>query len=290
MNREFRQTLLHKMAEKAGVLTSLVQQKLEPAAPVVSTPKSNFKELFLQTPAGPAREKLILEEALKRGAPKNLVPVTVDGPGGLKITYKVMPDYLMIDGLRITMAPATAQKVADAFGMKLPTDKMSQQIYQAADAKIRANPLSGAGYRDAQGVYHDGTDVVKNRINKSDAAVEYSRQNDQELEKLKTNGKTPTLVAGHGKDILQPMGEAGTPSMGGWAGVDGKPLQPYSSPHKGQAQVHSEYGLYTRLVGDQATVVFPDGRTVETSLEKLLNDPKTAKMLATKPGVAKYQV
>lgn len=281
MNREFRRILLEKLA--AGPLTSFVEKNLPKAS------AGNFKELFLKTPPGPAREKLVFDEVLRRGKPQNLVPVTVDGPRGTKITYHVMPDYIMVDGLRVTMSPATAQGVADHFNMRLPTDKMSQQIYQAADTKLRAAPLSGSGYRGADGKFYAGKEVVKSRINQSDAALEYSKLTDEEIKRRQLeSGKAPALIAGHGKDILQPLTNPNDPSIGGWQGDSGIPLQPYSSPHKGQAQAHTEYGLYTRLVGDKVTVMGPDGKIIETTMEKILNNPEMASSLATKPGLQKY--
>lgn len=284
MDRNSRVDLLEKIAINAGILTSFVEKNLG-----TDLYKSNFKEQFLKTPPGPAREELIYNAVIKNGPPKQLVPITIDGPNGIKITYKVMPDYVMIDGIRITMAPYTAQKVADHFNMKLPTDKMSQQIYNAADTKVRANPLSGSGYVGADGKHYSGKEVAETRIGAADAALEYNKLTDQEIAKQQQqSGKVPSLIAGHGKDILQPMSRSIDPSIGGWHGQEGKPLQPYSSPHKGEAKTHSEYGLYTRLIDDNVIITTPDGKTIQTSLEKLLNNPEISKILTNKPGYNKY--
>lgn len=287
MDRQSRMFLLQKIAASAGILSSFVEKHLQPSA---SKPETfSFKEQFLKTPPGPAREELIYKELTKQGPPKQLVPVTVDGPNGAKITYNVMPDYVMLDGVRVTMAPYTAQRVADHFGMLLPTDKMSQQIYDAANTKVRANPLSSGGYVGADGKRYTARDVIEHRIDKSDAALQYNELTNQELSKLTQPGKDPGLIAGHGKDILQPLARSNDPSMGGWHGKDGKALQPYSSPHKGEAGSHTEYGLYTRLVGNNVTVTLPNGKTITTSLDKLLNHPELSKVLSTKPGLNKYK-
>ncbi|HVI41041.1 MAG TPA: hypothetical protein VM577_10295 [Anaerovoracaceae bacterium] len=282
MDRQSRIFLMQKIAVSAGILTSFVEKNLG------SSTGTGFKEQFLKTPPGPAREELIYNEIIKSGPPKQLIPVTVDGPNGTKITYNVMPDYVMLDGIRVTMAPYTAQKVADHFGMMLPTDKMSQQIYNAADTKVRANPLSSGGYTGADGKQYSAQDVIQHRIGAGDAALKYNDLTNQEIEKAKQSGKDLGLIAGHGKDILQPMARSNDPSIGGWHGKDGKALQPYGSPHKGEAGSHTEYGLYTRLIGNNAKVTMPDGRVVDTSVQKLLNDPEMAKILASKPGVNKY--
>jgi hypothetical protein len=92
-----------------------------------------FKEEFLKTPPGPKREELVYQEVIKRGKPTNLVPVSVTLPDGTKVIYKVMQDYINIDGIRVPMTGVTAQRIADHFGMNLPTTKMSKQIWQAAD-------------------------------------------------------------------------------------------------------------------------------------------------------------
>ncbi len=249
----------------------------------------SFKEQFLKMPPGPAREEFIYNSIIKQGPPKNLVPVTVTDPSGIKITYKVMPDYVMIEGIRVPMSPVTAQRVAKYFGMSLPTAKMSQQIYEAADTKVRAPPLSGSGYVGADGTRYSAKDVVENRIGASDAALVYNQKTDAEIAK-QTGNKPPTLIAGHGKDILEPISNNPKDvSMGGWAGASGNPLQPYSSPHKGQAAVHSEYALYTRLVDNSdVTVTLPNGKTVTTTMEKLRSDPTLSKIVANKPGISSY--
>lgn len=280
MDRKSRVHLLQKIAASAGILSSFVEQHLGASG--------SFKDQFAKTPPGPAREQLIYNAIVKNGPPTNLTPITVDGPNGTKITYQVMPDYVMVDGVRITMTPSTAQKVADHFGMMLPTDKMSQQIYQAADTKVRANPLSSGGYVGANGKHYSPQDVIEKRIDQSDAALKYNDLTNQEIEKQKQPGKNLGLIAGHGKDILQPMSNPNDPSIGGWQGKDGKALQPYSSPHKGEAQSHTEYGLYTRLVGNNVIITLPNGKTITTSMDKILSHPELAKALANKPGVQRY--
>lgn len=294
MNKNFRKITLEKIAANAGLLTTLVQKSLEhgsqqPSKINVPQPSQNssgnFKDQFLKTPEGPAREALIYNAVVAKGPPKQLVPVTVDGPNGIKITYNVMPDYVMIDGVRVTMSPSTAQKVADKFNMKLPTDKMSTQIYNAADTKVRAIPLSGRGYVGTDGKNYTGQDVASTRIGKSDAALTYNNLTDEEIKKkeLKT-GKPSNLIAGHGKDILQPTGNPNDVRIGGWHGENGKALQPYSDTHKGEAANHTEYALYTRLIGNQVTITTPDGKTEQTTMDNILNNPNLSKIVSTVPG------
>ena len=285
MDREFRKLTMQRLVKTAGLVSDIVEKSLN----IPEAGSTNFKEEFLKTPPGPAREALIFNELTRRGAPKQLVPITIDGPNGIKLTYHVMPDYIMIDGVRVTMAPATAQKVADHFNMRLPTDKISKQIYQAADTKVRAVPLSSGGYTGAEGQRYSGREVVEHRINQSDAALEYNKLTEQEINR-QLNGKPAGLIAGHGKEILQPLGDPNDVSFGGWQGQNGVALQPYSTAHKGGAEGHTEYGLYTRLMGNNVTVTTPDGKQINTTLDKVLENPELAKAISSTPGSKRYNV
>jgi len=226
----------------------------------------SFKDEYLKTPPGPARNALVLKALTAQGPPKNLVPVTVPGPGGTKITYRVLPDYLMVDGIRVSLPPAMAQQLLASWGMSLPTAKMSKQIYNAADTKIRATPLSSSGYTGADGKHYSAKDVVSDRINASDASVHYNELTDKELAGV----KNPGLIAGHGKDILEPLGDGKDVSLGGWQGKDGQELQPWTIAHRGEAANHTEYALWIRPVSNEGvTVTTPDGKTVPMTMGKL---------------------
>ncbi len=249
----------------------------------------SFRDNFLNTPSGPAREALVYNAAIAQGPPKNMVPITVNASNGVKITYFAMPNYLIIDGILASMAPSTAQALAAAWHLNLPTSTISRQIYNAADTKLRAPPLSGSGYVGKDGKKYSGKDVVKDRIGASDAAVFYSDLTNKELAKYKENtGKVPTLIAGHGKDILEPISNPNDVSMGGWQGNDAKPLQPYGSPHKGEATRHTEYALYTRLIGNDVIITMPDGKKVKTTMDKLKLNPTLSQAVTSSPGVKKY--
>lgn len=266
----------------AGLVSDIVMKDKVPS----DKPIGSFKEQFLALPPGPQREALIYNAAIQQSKP-NLVPVTIDGPNETKITYNVMPDFFMIDGIRVTAAPATAQKIADHFGMMLPTAKMAKQIYQAADIKTRAVPLSSSGYTDANGVHHSGADVVKDRIGASDAAIHYNDLTNEAIaasQKPDSNG----LIAGHGKEIIQPLGSPKDVSFGGWEGGDGKALQPYTVAHKGGANSHTEYGLMTRLIDPNVTITDKNGETVHTTFNTLSNNITYGKFLSDSGKMSSY--
>ncbi len=245
----------------------------------------SFKNEFLKMQPGPAREALVYNALIAQGPPKNLVPVTVPGPNGTQITYKTMPDYVSIDGLRVTLTPSTAQRLANAWGMSLPTAKMSQQIYNAADTKVRAPPLSGSGYTGIDGKKYTAKDVAETRIGASDAAVRYNDLTNKEVAKA---GENPGLISGHGKEILEPVSNPNDVSFGGWQGSNGKPLQPYGSAHHGESENHTEYALYTRLIGGDVVITTPDGKKITTTMEKLRANPNMSSAVANSPGIKQY--
>jgi len=269
-----------KEARGPGALTEFVKKHLGVLTEIEKSDgkPSDFKSKFLKLKAGPEREKLVYEEILKRKPFAKMVPITIPGPGGTKITYEVMPDYITIDGIRVPMSGQTAQKVADHFGMSLPTSKMSKQIWDAADIKIRPSPLSAGGR--IGGKYYSGKEVVQSKISDSDSAVAYSEMIERDI---KESGKSG-LVAGHMKDIIAPE-NPNKLGLYGWFGESGDPLEPsITTGH--DTSVHTEYGAGVRLVG-KITVTTPDGKTITTTMDKLLNS-KLYKAVSTTTGAKRY--
>lgn len=243
----------------------------------------SFKDEFLKTSPGPMREALVFNAAIKQGPPKQLVPITVNAPDGSKITYRTMPDYLMIDGIRVPMAGATAQKLADYWKMKLPTTKMSRQIWDAADAKIRPTPLSAGGR--IGGKYYSGKDVVKSKISDSDSSIAYNEMINRQLAELPDR---PNLVAGHMKDIVQPL-DPNKLGLYGWYDEKGRPIQ-YSAQTPHDITVHTEYGAGTRFVDDIVTITRPDGKIETKTMDEIQRDPDLSKAVALETGTKRYNV
>lgn len=238
----------------------------------------SFREDFARTPAGPQREALVFKTILSNGKPTDLAPVTVDGPGGTKITYYVTRDFLNDDGVWLPMTGVTAQKVADYFHMYLPTPKMSKQIYAAATTKIMPPPLSSTGYGQ-----YSAQQVVQSRIGTSDAALAYS----QRIADAQRGHEGEGIIAGHMKDITQPP-PSGNLGLYGWYGKDGKPVQSsYYTPHS--TSDHTEYGSGVRLVDDRVDVEYPGGQKRQTTMGELLNGDLHSAVSDT-GGVARYDV
>jgi hypothetical protein len=244
----------------------------------------SFREEFAKTPAGPKREQLIYETVVRQGKPAT-VPITVDGPGGTKITYKVMPDHVMVDRVRVPMTGITAQKIADNFGMQLPTAKMSQQIYDTARAKgtaISAKPLSGTG-ATINGKYYSPSDVVAD-VSRSEFSLEHSDRINRELTSKKIDPST--LSSGYSKEIVLSPAK-GKLALYGLHRADGTPIQGGSgeTPH---GMDHSEYAAGARLVDQKVIVTKPDGSTIETTMSALLSQPNFAQSITSTPVVKKY--
>ena len=279
----FRKIALNKIAKTSGILTDFISKVLnvkqkddEKDIP------SGFKAKFLALSAGPAREKLVYDEVIKH-KPTNLIPVTITGPKGVKITYKVMSDYITIDGLRVTMAGSTAQKVADHWNMHLPTTKMVKQMWEASDIKIRPTPLSAGGR--IGGKYYSGKEVVSGKISDSDSAVAYSEMIDEELSKHDNNDQK--LKSGYMKNITAPVGDPSKLGLFGWFDSKGNPIQANTqTPH--DTKIHTEYGTGTQLAADDVTITLPSGKVVHTTMEKLRNHPELSKAVSSTVGIKKY--
>lgn len=276
MNR-FRKLALEKIAASVGFLSNIgtpsqsVKRTVKEGGILMDKVKEHFgdkkeptgcaefKKKFLSMQPGLERENFIYEEVTKRKILK-LVDMKVVEPDGTEITYKVMPDYVTICGIRLPMAGQTAQKIADHFNMHIPDPEQSKQIWEAADIKVRPPPLSGTGYKDPEGRYWSQKEVVQGRISKSDAADEYSRRIREEISKAVRNyeGK-PQSVAGHMKDIVVMPGKGKAKRLGlyGWFDPEtGDPLEP-SKQTGHDTSVHSEYGAGLRLMADRVKVKRP---------------------------------
>jgi len=247
-----------------------------------------FKEQFLSTPAGPQREALVYREALKMGPPKTK-EITVPGPGGTTITYRVMPDFLTIDGIRVPMSAYTAQRIAKHFGMQLPTSKIVDQVWDAAKksgTNIVARPLSGTG-ADFEGKHYTPEQVV-NDVSKPEFSVAYNDviNNDPVYQQHKEN--EDAIFSGHMKEIIQPTSKGYSDRLHfrGLMDANGNPIQTGRSPHS--AKNYSEYAAGARFVDQKVTVKTPDGKVIETTLDRVMRLPNISKAVSDTPNAKRY--
>lgn len=223
-----------------------------------------FKEEYAKfTKPSPEREAFVLKTLLslpKEQIVKNMKSISVKKPDGTTITYKVMPDYITVDGMRVPMSGNTAQQVADHFGLSLPSAQMAQDIYDNADVKVAAQPLSGTG-TTIDGHHYTPQDVVSNQgVGYAPFAISYNERVNQQLA---DKGATPggnQIVSGFAKDIIAPPAP-GKLGLYGLYTDKGKPIQGGNGETPHDTAVHTEYGSFVRLVSPEVTITYPDGRT-----------------------------
>lgn len=215
-----------------------------------SKPSQEREAFVLKTLLSLPREQIV----------RNMKPLTVKKPDGTTITYRVMPDYITVDGMRVPMSGNTAQQVADHFGLSLPSAQMAQDIYDNADVKITAQPLSGTG-TTIDGRHYTPQDVTANQgVGYAPFALSY---NDRINQQLAEKGATPggnQIVSGFAKDIVAPP-KAGKLGLYGLYTDKGKAIQGGNGETPHDTSVHTEYGTYVRLVSPEITITHPDGRT-----------------------------
>jgi hypothetical protein len=225
----------------------------------------SFKEEYSKFgQPSPAREKFVLDTLTnlpREQVVKTMKPVTIIKPDGTKITYQVMPDYITIDSMRVPMAGNTAQKIADHFGLNLPTAKMVDEIYQNADVKVQAQPLSGSG-ANINGKQYSGSDVVNKGVGYAPFAIAYNDKINKQLAEKGVNAGGDQIVAGFAKDIVPPL-KPGSLGLYGMYDAKGKPIQGGNGQTPHETVAHTEYGSFVRLVSPNVTITYPDGK-IET--------------------------
>lgn len=209
------------------------------------------------------REDAILSEILRGNIPEFLrqfVPITIAllcANGSVQtVTFEAMPDYLAIgsesDFVRMPMTPMTAQKIADRFGCILPTRKMVDLIYEAAEIKLEPHPLT---------------------VDRE--AVTTFAQHNAIIEGQRAGRPLGKLIGGHKKDVvitnlLQSKPES--VAIYGWHKLDGKPIQPLTTVHRNS---YVDYSHGIRLVRNTVTV---DG--VKRPIAEILADPTLCRLLS----------
>jgi hypothetical protein len=235
---------------------------------------SEFVRLYANR--GPAAwEAAALEMAKnKQHVAWPLVPVTFTD-GRHTLIVHVASDYFAVgdpnanDVLRLPLTPLTAQKIADVFGMLLPTPKMVKAIHEQASTHLTVQPVQPNKYANlAQ--YAEHNDRIERELD-AQPDPDAARQG---------------LISGHKKDVvLGNQARANRVLIYGLMkpvvppGVDAQPMmtapwrvQPYSSVH-GTDYVDDSHGI--RFVAPEAEL---DGAPV--SLEKVMTDPALAALVS----------
>jgi hypothetical protein len=177
-------------------------------------------------------------------------------------TFYATPDYLAIgsddDYFLIPISPNTGQRIADALHCCLPTPKMVDEIYAAAEVKLAPSPIPPSAAMTTVPVFSN----------------HYATVRAQRAEWLKKH-PLGALVAGHQKDVVISARLASVPgkvAIYGWHQTNGVPIQPLYLKH---TAAWVDYSQCTRLVQQKMTV---NGLT-ETVAE-VLADPALASLLS----------
>ncbi|HEY3860561.1 MAG TPA: hypothetical protein VGO59_01630 [Verrucomicrobiae bacterium] len=238
-----------------------------PPRPADAPDGSNFVQRVRDLP--PANyEQQAPAEILAGNVPpflRRLCPVTVTNVSGGATniaTFFVTPDYLAIgsgeDFFHAPMAPANAQAIADKLGCILPTPKMVDAIYRAAEVKLAPLPIPPSAAMTTVSIFALHNDMVRA----------------QRLDTL-TAHPLGALVAGHQKDIVicrQLANHPGKVAIYGWHRANGAPIQPL---YLGHTDAWVDYSQCIRLVRQNMIL---NGAT--TTVARVLADPKWCGLLS----------
>lgn len=217
----------------------------------------------------PEREREIFTQVTSGNVPdflRRLRPVSIRPEASSdtnSITFYVTPDYLAIgsddDYLLMPMTPATAQRIADALHCSLPTRKMVDLIYAAADLKLAPVPIPPSPAMTTLPVFSNHNAMVL-------------AQRNAEL----LTHPLGQLVAGHKKDLVITPRLAAAPgkvAIYGWHKTNGAPIQPL---YLGHTAAWVDYSQCTRLV-QETVIVNGTNSTIravlaDLALSRLLSD------------------
>lgn len=203
---------------------------------------------------------------------RKLCPVqvtnVVDGKAN-HATFYVTPDYLAVgsddDYFLTQISPRTAQRIADAVGCMLPTRKMVNDIYAAAQVKLAPSPVPPSSEMTTVPVFSNHNVIVK-------------RQRAEYLKEFPLGA----LVAGHQKDVVASARLASAPgkvAIYGWHQTNGLPIQPL---YLGHADNWVDYSQCTRLVQNRMLV-----NGTNSTVAQVLADPHLCGLLSDEGPVIK---
>jgi hypothetical protein len=216
----------------------------------------------------PEREKEITSQILGGNVPeflRKLCPIHVSSvTNGLTntATFYAAPDYLAVgsddDYFLVPLAPYTAQKIADALKCSLPTRKMVNAIYEAAEVKLAPSPIPPSPAMTSVTVFSNHNATVWA----------------QRSEQLRAH-PLGALVAGHKKDVVISARLAAAPrkvAIYGWHQTNGVPIQ---GLYLGHTARWVDYSQCIRLVQQK---MIANG--AETTVARVLEDPALSGLLS----------
>lgn len=209
------------------------------------------------------RDSFAITELLAGNMPdflRTFVPVSIsitDSINNKKITavLYVTPDYLSVgtndDWARIPLSPMSAQQIADSFHCFLPTKKLVDDIYKAANVKLEPVPMFA--FRDSTPTMYQHHLIIEGQ------------------RKLRKG-----LIAGIKKDVvlseqLKTPGKQSKVAIYGWHYLTGKPIQPV---YTGHVNWYVDYSHGIRLIYERIKV---NGKWMHYA--ELANDPLLFRLL-----------
>jgi len=215
---------------------------------------------------GAARDAEVRSELLAGNLPehlRHLAPVTLTGRDGngapLAVTFCVMPDYLSVgsdsDSLLVPMGLPTALEVASDFGSVLPTPRVVDAIYEAADLKLTPEPLPAS-----------------NEMRSTEYVVRHDELIAQQRALL--DAPEDALTAGHKKDLVlsdRLLSIPGRVAIYGWHWAAHHPIQPLSTVHGAQ---YADYSHGVRLM---SPIIYVNG--IPRQFLDALRDPSLTRVL-----------
>lgn len=223
------------------------------------------------------REAEVREQVLSGNVPdflRTLRPVEVTNIAGGKTNvgrFFVTPDYLALgsneDYMLVPLSPESAQHIANSLDCLLPTPKMVDAIYAAAEVKLSPAPIPPSPAMTTLSVFAQHNDVVRT----------------QRAALLKSY-PLGALIAGHKKDVVISARLAAMTNkvaIYGWHRPDGKPIQPL---YTGHAASWVDYSHGIRLV-HQAMLVNGEPRNVA----EVLSDPQLAPLISDEGVITNFR-
>ncbi len=169
-----------------------------------------------------------------------------------------MPDYLAIgsdaDFLRMPLTYPAAVAVASRLGFVLPTRKIVDAVYAAAEVRLEPSPITpGPRMR----------------------STEYYLRHQRRIEEQRGASVPGALTAGHKKDVVitkRLRRNRGRIAIYGWHRGRGRPIQPLSTVHGAR---YADYSHGVRLVHP---TIWIDGEP--RPLTEVLADPRLSALVS----------
>jgi hypothetical protein len=201
------------------------------------------------------REARFERELLAGNFPQSLrIWRRVELPSG--VTLAVLPDWLSVgsdaDAVHTPLTPATAQRIADAWGCIMPTPLMVDAIDVAAAVHVTPQPFG------------EPREAVATFVASSEA-----------IQAARGSHGVGLLLTGGKKDVVLNAKLAKRPNrvaIYGWRQLSGEPIQPLTTVH---VSSYVDYSHGIRLVAEHALL---EGEPV--SLAQLLTDPQRCALVS----------